>query len=167
MFRGKFLYTGEDISAVLNVRNAVEELHANGADEFDKMAIYALAFDENDTPCGCGRLYIGNDSRFHIDTIGVLRSHRNKHMGDLIARMLLYKAEALNAGSVRALVPQNVVAFFTRYGFRPISDSLTVNGQDGYLMHVDGDKIALEGTCSCNKNSPCSGDCAACASKNE
>ncbi|MBQ3080095.1 MAG: GNAT family N-acetyltransferase [Clostridia bacterium] len=167
MFRGKFMYSGEDISSVIEIRKSVRELRSVGLDENDQMAIYALAFDEDDVPCGCGRLFIGKDSRFHIDTVGVLSSHRHMHIGDLIARMLLYKAESLNAGSVRMFVPIPSIPFFTRYGFRAIGDKINVNGEDGYLLHVDGDKIQLEGTCSCSKGKACSGDCGQCSEKCE
>ena len=106
-------------------------------------------------------MYIGSDSRFTIDLLGVLPSHRNKYVGDLIARMLLYKAQDLNAGSVRALVPGDAALFFSRYGFRPLGEKSTLYGKEAYLMHVDHDDISLEGKCSCGKGK-CEGECAGC-----
>lgn len=161
MYRGKFMISGADINEHLSVRMSVPEFLGAGLDEHDNMAIFALIYDEEDVPCGCGRMYIGSDSRFTIDLIGVLPSHRNRYVGDLIARMLLYKAQDLNAGSVRALVPGDAALFFSRYGFRPIGEKSELFGKEAYLMQVDGDKISLEGKCSCGKGK-CEGECAGC-----
>ncbi|MBQ1258466.1 MAG: GNAT family N-acetyltransferase [Clostridia bacterium] len=162
MYRGKFLMSGMDTAEVINIRSSIPEFLGAGTDEFDKMAIYALIFDEEDIPCGCGRLFIGADSRFRIDTVGVLPTHRKRFVGDLIARMLLYKAQELNAGSVRIIAPNETAVFFSRYGFRSLSEETTHFGKPAIVMHVDGDKISLEGTCSCGHDGACKGDCASC-----
>ncbi|MBR3929639.1 MAG: GNAT family N-acetyltransferase [Clostridia bacterium] len=161
MYRGKFMITGADINELLSVRMAIPEFQGAGLDDNDNMAVFALIYDEEDTPCGCGRMYIGSDSRFTIDLLGVLPSHRGRYVGDLLARMLLYKAQELNAGSVRALVPGDTALFFSRYGFRPLGEKEMLFGKEAYLMQVDGDKISLEGKCSCGKGK-CDGECAIC-----
>lgn len=161
MYRGKFLMSGADINDHLAVRASIPEFQGAGLDSNDNMAIFALVYDENETPCGCARMYIGADSRFTIDLLGVLPSHRNRYVGDLLARMLLYKAQDLNAGSVRALVPSDAALFFSRYGFRALGEKGVLFGQDAYLMQVDGDRISLEGKCACSKGS-CPGECAGC-----
>lgn len=162
MYRGKFLMSGADTSGIFEIRSRIPEFHGAVADEFDKMAIYALAFDEQDVPCGCGRMYIDPASHFRIDTLGVLPTHRGRFVGDLLARMLLYKAQELNAGSVYLTCPNETAVFFSRYGFRP--DCANENAFDKASVHmrVDGDKISLEGTCSCGHGGACKGDCADC-----
>ena len=145
MYRGKFLISGADINDHLSVRTKIPEFLGKGLDENDNMAIFATIYDEQDVPCGCGRMYIASDSRFTIDLLGVLPEYRNRYVGDLIARMLLYKAQDLNAGSVRALVPGDAALFFSRYGFCAIGEKSVLFGKEAYLMQVDGDKISLEG----------------------
>ena len=162
MYRGKFLMTGHDLTDVLNIRSSIPEFLGAGADDFDKMAIYALVFDEEDVPCGSARLFIGPDSRFHIDTLGVLPTHRNRFVGDLLARMLLYKAQELNCGSVRIVAPNECAIFFARYGFRATGEETTLFNRPAISMHVDGDKISLEGTCSCGHDGACKGNCSEC-----
>lgn len=164
MIRGKYLNSTDDLSVLFDIRSRVEEFGVGSQpDRHDKMAVYALIFDEQDTPCGCGRLYIDDDSHFRIDTLGVLATHRRVHIGDLIARMLLYRAQMLNAGSVYADVPDDVMPFFSRYGFVCGEVCENVCGRPAHRMTVPGDGIRLEGSCSKGKNG-CSGNCADCGS---
>ena len=164
MIRGKYLNSTDDLSVLFDIRSRVEEFGVGSQpDKHDKMAVYALIFDEQDTPCGCGRLYIDDDSHFRIDTLGVLATHRRVHIGDLIARMLLYRAQMLNAGSVYADVPDDVMPFFSRYGFVCGEVCENVCKRPAHRMTVPGDGIRLEGSCSKGKNG-CSGNCADCGS---
>lgn len=157
MFRGKFLSSMDNIDAVLAVRAQVPEFSGAAREPQDGMAFYALAFDENDVPCGSGRLYIDADSHFRIDRLGVLPDRRGHDLGDLLARMLLYRAQQLNAASIYAEAPAAVAPFFARYGFARLDSS----NADPIAMMVTADGIRLEGSCSKGKTS-CSGDCANC-----
>ena len=69
MIRGKFLTSQDDPSAVMDIRKRVfvdEQGFSPDTeiDGYDKLAVYALAFDENDRPAGTGRLYIDDHSHF-------------------------------------------------------------------------------------------------------
>ncbi len=157
MFRGKFLSSMDNIDAVLAVRAQIPEFSGAAREPQDAMAFYALTFDEDDAPCGSGRLYIDADSHFRIDRLGVLPDRRGNHLGDLLARMLLYRARELNAASVYADVPASVAPFFARYGFARLDSSQS----DPVAMKVSADGIHLEGSCAKGKNG-CSGNCAKC-----
>lgn len=161
MYRGKFLISGADINDHLFVRSSIPEFLGAGLDKNDNMAVFAVIYDEEDAPCGCGRMYIGSDSRFTIDLLGVLPAYRNRYVGDLIVRMLLYKAQELNAGSVRALVPGDAALFFSRYGFRATGEKAPLFGKEAIQMQVDGENISLEGKCACSKGA-CQGECGSC-----
>lgn len=162
MYRGKYLTSMDDISDVLLVRGSISEFAPGLRDERDEMAIYALVYDEDDVPMGCGRMYIGDDSRFWLDTIGVLAEKRRLFVGDLITRMLLYRAQTLNAGSVSLRVPDDLTRYFSRYGFVAGEACEDVCGRSARRMTVAGDGIRLEGSCS-HANAGCGGDCAHCA----
>ena len=156
MYRGRYLNSSQSCSAVFETRELIPEFNC-GKDEFDEMAIYALAFDESDFPVGTGRLRIDSDSHFRIDYLGVLPEQRHRFIGDLLARMLLYKAQELHAASVYALVPISTMRFFARYGFKPL-----LKNTDQCQMYVESDKIILEGSCSRSSKQPCNGDCSLC-----
>ncbi len=139
MIRGRYLTSADDIGAVLGVRRAValHEGHpAGGADEHDGMAFYALVFDEDDSPAGSGRLYLDGD-RFMIGCVGVLPERRGKGLGDLIMRMLLFRAQELNALSVCACADPGLEAFYALYGFAPADGGA---GEEA-LLCVPSDKI--------------------------
>ena len=91
MIRGKFLTSQDDTSAVMDIRRRVfVDEQGYGADteidRFDQMAVYALAFDENDRPAGTGRLIINDESRFQIGRVCVLKEARGRGLGDLVVR---------------------------------------------------------------------------------
>lgn len=114
MIRGRYLSSMDDLGAVLALRRQVFDL---GADESDRMAVYALAMDQAGEPAGAGRLYIDGDDHFRMDLVGVLPEKRRQGLGDLILRMLLQRALDLNAPAVVIDAPRELHPFFARYGF--------------------------------------------------
>lgn len=150
MIRGKFLTSAEDTAAVLDVRARVCEAGhlSGGADCHDEMAVYALVFDEDDSPSGCGRLYLDGD-RFVIGCVGVLPGKRGKGLGDLILRMLLFRAQELNAPEVYALVQPGDGGFFAQYGFKTAGEEADEWGRTLSLLRVKADEIVENNCHSC------------------
>lgn len=173
MIRGKFLLSGDPLCGhVFDIRRRVfvEEMglysEETERDEHDRMAVYALILDDSDAPSGTGRLYIDEDGRFAIGRVCVLKDARGRYMGDLIMRMLLYRAEELNCASVALSAPVDEVAFFARYGLKPEGESWDENGLFWRRMTADRNEINLEGTCSSGGVcAGCSGSCAVCAER--
>lgn len=167
MIRGKFLTSRDDISSIIQMRREifVDEMGypaENEPDEHDNMAVYALAYADDGTPIASGRLYIDND-RFTIGRVCVLKPLRGMQIGDFIMRMLLYRAQDLNAGSVSLVCPVDRIPFYSRYGFRPQGEVIDVYGHPNRLMYVSGENIDIEGSCHCHsKCNGCAGDCAGC-----
>lgn len=167
MIRGKFLSSRDDIAPIIDLRRRVfcEELGfpaENEPDQYDAMSVYALVFNDDDSPIGTGRLYIEND-RLTIGRVCVLKEWRNMKIGDFIMRMLLYRAQDLNAGSVTLTAKADKVGFYAKYGFEPVGDVVYYNGTAQRVMRVDGDKINIEGTCHCNDAcAGCEGNCEDC-----
>lgn len=168
MIRGKFMTSMEDTSQIFDIRMRVfvEEQGfstESERDEFDDMAIYALVFDENDRPAGTGRLFIDQDNHFKLSRICVLKDARGQGLGDLVMRMLLYRAQELNAGSVHIVAQLPVVEFYARYGFKPFGDIVYEEGVGHRMMKAEADEINIEGTCGGHKEcGGCEGDCGSC-----
>lgn len=167
MIRGKFLTSLDDASAVYDIRRRVfvdeQGFSAQGEiDEFDKLAVYALAFDGDDHPVGTGRLIVDRDSRMRIGRVCVLKHARGQGLGDLIVRMLLYRAQELGATGVYLEAQLPAVGFYTRYGFRPYGEVVYDEGVAHRRMWVDADKINLEGSCAGGSCAGCAKDCAQC-----
>lgn len=171
MIRGKFLLTGDPLSRfVYEIRKNVfvNELGMDAQSEIDQhdmMSVYALVLDDDDTPSATGRLYIDGD-RFRIGKVCVLKDARRRYMGDLVMRMLLYRAQELNCASVSLSAPLDTVSFFARYGLAPQGEVYEENGVFYREMYAEKDEISLEGSCSkggaCGS---CHGNCDACANQ--
>ncbi len=172
MIRGKFLLSGDPLCAhVYDIRRRVfvEEQGyplETEIDEHDKMSVYALVLDDDDTPSATGRLYIDGEDRFALGRICVLKEARGRYMGDLVMRMLLYRAEELNCASVTVSAQLPAVSFYTRYGLKPVGEVYDEDGVPHRRMVALRDEINLEGSCSkggaCGS---CSGNCDSCAAK--
>ena len=172
MIRGKFIAPGEDYSIVLPLRKAVfaDEQGFDPAldnDQYDALSAHAVLYDqvdENGDPAGdpvaTGRLFWHN-GEFVIGRVCVRKEKRNQKLGDLVMRMLLYKAMQHHAPAVSVGSQTHAVGFYARYGFEPVETFLD-EGVEHVRMRVQGDRINLEGSCHKMKNGSCTG-CGGCA----
>ena len=113
MVQGKWFPMGSDISEALSVRQAV---FAQGEDALDAAAQQVVVYREG-KPVGSARLYWG-DGAFQLDLIGVLPEERDKGYGDLLIRLLLFKALTHNASCIALETPAETRPFFVKYGLR-------------------------------------------------
>ena len=159
MIRGRFMTSNDDCTDIFAIRREVfgnEQgfSESNIVDENDKMAYYALVFDENDVPMGTGRLTLIDD-KFVIGKICVLKQARGQGLGDLVMRMLLVRAEELHAPKVYIRSRTDKIGFYQRYGFTPTGEVTDVEGVPHRWMSANADEIDIEGSCS--KNGACEG----------
>lgn len=160
MIRGKFLTSMDDLTEVFSIRNRVfvEEQGFSPeieVDEYDKMAIYALVFDENDQPAGTGRMFVDKSDRFVIGRVAVLKEARGQGLGDLVMRMLLYRAQEMNVPKVHIGAQLHVVPFYQKYGFRIDGDIMYEEGVAHRPMSATAEQIDIEG--SCHHDKKCAG----------
>ncbi len=143
MIQGRWFQTGADITLALELRTAV---FGRGRDELDDMCQQVVVFDENGAAVGSARL--GYDSgAFRLRDVGVLETERGKGYGDLLVRLLIFKALTHEARLISLTCSAELVPFFERYGFEASSDGAEAD------MLVSADKVSL---------SHCSGHCAGC-----
>jgi predicted GNAT family N-acyltransferase len=157
MIRGRYLQSGDDTSAVFDLRTRVFVREQGfspdtDVDAYDNMSIYALVFDDDDRPVGTGRLFIDADDRFTIGRVCVLPEARNKGFGDLIVRMLLARALDLNAPSVTLSAQADKAGFYRRYGFRACGPDYPDEGVAHTPMRALRDEVNLEGACKAAAN---------------
>ena len=143
MIQGKWFSPGEDISVgVVPVREAV---FGRGADDLDALSWNTLVYQDG-VPSAVGRIW-WEDGAFRLGDIGVLESCRGRRLGDLVLRLLLFKAQNHAAKEVRLQCAGDLTGFFSRLGLREesVSDSGLVE------MMIRGDDIDLDTCRHCPK----------------
>ena len=99
----------------------------------------------DDMPAASGRIW-WEEGAFWLGEIGVLSSLRGRRLGDLVLRLLLFKAQSHAAREVRLSSPEETQGFFARLGFRPVSRETRM-----VQMMLPGDEISLDSCANCKK----------------
>ena len=140
MIQGKWLPMGSDLKETIAVR---QHVFGRGEDETDSISQSVMVYNDDGVPVGTGRIF-WQDGAFWLSDIGVLQEFRGKGFGDLLVRLLMFKALSHSAREIRLYSPNQTLAFFEKYGF-----TTTDNNQ----MVILGEAVRL---------SHCSGNCADC-----
>ncbi len=144
MIQGKWFAPGSDLSEVVPVREAV---FSRGADDLDILSWNALVYEDS-VPVATGRIW-WEDGVYRLGDICVLKDRRRRRLGDLVLRLLLFKAQSHAAREVRLICPRFLTGFFTRLGFRQdLSDD-----PETVEMMIPGDQIDLDTCKKCPKSS--------------
>lgn len=112
MVEGKWFVQGSDLAVPLSIRQSV---FGTGRDALDDAAQQVVVYQDG-TPVGAARLW-WQAGDFCAGDVGVLPAQRGKGYGDLLVRLLLYKAANHYAASLMVRCPAACVAFFSHYGF--------------------------------------------------
>ena len=143
MVQGKWFEPGQPLEdAVLPVRRSV---FGRGRDSLDDESWNACVYLDG-RPVAAGRIWWKEDA-FWLGDIGVLEECRNQCLGDLVLRLLLFKAQSHAAREVRLFSPPDTVGFFSRLGLEAVSPA----GTDPIEMAVAGSAIDLDTCKSCRK----------------
>lgn len=142
MIQGKWFSPGSDISPVLYVRKSV---FGRSADSLDPISWNVLVFQDSE-PAASGRIWWQNGA-FWLGDICVLKMFRGQHLGDLVLRLLLFKAQAHAAHEVRLRCPRRLAGFFSRLGMKeqPTEESAWIE------MMISGKNISLDSCSNCPK----------------
>lgn len=138
MVQGKWFPMGSDIALPLSLRRAVFD---RGEDALDAHAWQVIVYDE-EQPVGAARLWWDTDA-FRLGDVGVLEAFRGRGFGDLLVRLLLFKALTHSAALIRLVAPEAAVPFFARYGFAAEQTqngmtAMSIRGEDIQLSHCGG-----------------------------
>ena len=144
MIEGKWFAPGEDFAEAEAIRRAVL---GSGRDETDLMA-WNVVVRQDGAAAAAGRLW-WQDGAFWLGEIAVLESHRGCRLGDLVLRLLLFKAQSHAARIVRLRCPEELCPFFARLGLRE-------EGREGdlVLMSARGEDVCLDSCKGCQKDCP-------------
>ena len=149
MIQAKWIPGNENISECLTLRRAVFvselELASDEKDWIDEYALHALVYD-NDAALATGRIYGMNQGILKIDCVCVAPDKRGGKLGDLIMRMLLFKAQELGAAWIVTDTCQKTKGFFIKYGFASEGKSEKIDSADIHLKLAAKDiKLSCKG----------------------
>ena len=145
MIQGKWFSPGQDLSyGVLPVRGAV---FGRGADDLDPLSWNVLVLRDG-VPAAAGRIWWA-DGAYWLGDIGVLEEYRGQKLGDLVLRLLLFKAQGHAAREVRLSCTPALTGFFARLGLREEAG----DSPESVLMSIPGNKIDLDSCSHCPKQS--------------
>ena len=140
MIQGKWFAPGENLpEEVLSVRR---EVFGNPGQTVDPKGWNTLVYLD-DMPAASGRIW-WEEGAFWLGEIGVLSSLRGRRLGDLVLRLLLFKAQSHAAREVRLSSPEETQGFFARLGFRPVNREARM-----VQMMLPGDEISLDSCANC------------------
>lgn len=153
MIQGKFLYYGDDLSDVINIRRQVFVVEQGVTeeeefDEYDDLSVHALVYDNANEkrPVATGRVYHDGTS-YRVGRIAVLKDERGKYYGDFIVRLLVNKAFSSGADEVVISAQTKAVPFYEKIGFETYGDRFEEAGIEHILM-----KVKLNAICKkCDK----------------
>ena len=144
MIEGKWYAPGSGLDEVLPIRQAVLR---RGQDATDALA-WNVAVRQAGVSCATGRLW-WQDGAFWLGEMAVLPEHRHQGLGDLILRLLLFKAQSHAARMIRLECQPGLTGFFARLGFQvEQADASAVT------MALPGDRICLDTCQGCRKDCP-------------
>lgn len=100
------------------ITSIIKEIQANTSDYIiDNSSICVVAYDDK-TPIGIGNM-IFNKERYTIINVFVKEEERGKKYGDLVVKMLLFKAFQNGVKEVFANVNNtSLISFYEKIGFR-------------------------------------------------
>lgn len=144
MVQGKWYAPGSDLSDLLPIRMAV---FGRGKDDLDASSWNTLVCEDS-VPVATGRIWWENGA-FWLGDIAVLESFRHRRLGDLVLRLLLFKAQTHAAREVRLRCPHSLCGFFDRLGLGPLSS----DNPESVEMMIPGDMIDLDTCSNCPRHS--------------
>ncbi len=133
MVQGRWYVMGSDISLPVSLRQRV---FGRGEDGLDPMSQQVVVL-EGDTGVGAARLWWA-DGAFWLGDVGVVEEKRGKGYGDLLVRLLLFKALTHSASEIRLQSPKETEGFFAKYGFESHGEWMSIRGEDVQLSHCGG-----------------------------
>ena len=151
MFEARWSFGKENFSRVRDMRLQcfVNKQGISAKEEFDKfdgISAHLFVEDETGAPIATGRIFPhGEETR--IGRIAVAEGYEGKGYGDLVLRMLLYKAEALMGAAVATEPRLEDARLFEPFGFIAQGEPFFKRSAMRVLMRVQRDAILWPSQC--------------------
>lgn len=147
MVQAGWLYAHrDDLTQIYAVRETVfaqeQGFDANiDQDDYDQAAGHAYVKNDQGIIVGTARLFQDKQKIWRAGRFAVLKEYRGQGFGDLLLRMILYKAEQLAVTELYVNAQRHVAGFYSKFGFTPHADEYLEEGQPHIPMKVYIDDV--------------------------
>ena len=114
-------------------------------DEFEDNAMHLMVYAD-EAPAAAGRIW-HDGSVFRIGRIAVLKKFRGQKLGDLVMRLLLYKAFNSGAETVHIGAQKYIVPFYQKFGLKECGEEYEQAGIPHIEMKVGKDDLVYPSDC--------------------
>lgn len=149
MIANEWITGNGDLRAVHAIREKVFVAEQNiaperVADAYDEQAVHLLVYVDG-VAAATGRIY-HDGSHFRIGRLCVLKEFRGQGIGDLAARLLLFKA-FMYAGEVHISAQAYLEDFYKKFGFETVGGPFMEEGISHVNMVVTKEKCVFPSKC--------------------
>lgn len=140
MFQGKWSAGRADAQDALDLRMEVfveEQGFAREVelDEYDDMALHALVYEDGQC-VATGRLIFKGD-RFYVGRVAVKKAYRGQGFGDLVMRMILFRAEQMGVTKLYLHAQLPAMGFYEKLGFKKVGGTFLEEGAPHQEMMLE------------------------------
>lgn len=151
MFQGVWTIGLENFERVraLRQRVNVELRGVPEKEEFDSLDAFAAhVYVETDggEPIAAGRMY-PDGTTVRIDRIAVMPEFSALPYGELVLRMLLFKAQEMPQNSIAVLAEEGMFQLLPNFGFTRVSEPVAARGGQTALYTCPGNAIIWDSAC--------------------
>jgi len=144
MLKSQWRTGRDDLGDVLAIRRQVFQEEQGfpaewDADGLDTQCLHVL-LSEEDQWVATARLW-GKGGHWMISRVAVLPQARGKRIGDLMVRLVLFKALELGADTVQVNAQLTAQGFYEKLGFLPVEEPKGQCGKRMVLMEVTQERM--------------------------
>ncbi len=150
MITNKWVLGKADFDEIHEIRKQVFMLEQNcpEEEELDEMDHYALhlVLYLDGKPVGTGRIF--HDGRtLRMGRIAVLKEYRGQKLGDMIIRLLLYRAFQSDADEIAIHAQAYISKIYLKFGFKPEGEEFMEAGIPHIAMRLKKEDFVLPSDC--------------------
>jgi predicted GNAT family N-acyltransferase len=153
MITNKWVLGKSDFDEIYEIRKRVfvMEQHCEEKDEFDETDHYALhlVLYYQNQPAGTGRIYHDGHT-LRIGRIAILPEFRGKKLGDLLIRLLLYRAFQSEADELVIHAQAYISHIYLKFGFQPFGEEFLEADIPHIAMRLKREDLVFPSQCGCH-----------------
>lgn len=150
MITNKWVLGKADFDEIYEIRKQVFMIEQNCPvdEEFDEQDHYALhlVLYLDGKPVGTGRIYHDGQT-LRVGRIAVLKEYRGQKLGDMLIRLLLYRAFQSESNEIVIHAQSYISRVYLKFGFKPEGEEFMEAGIPHITMRLKREDFVLPSDC--------------------